>query len=126
MKPEGPLLMVSPQDEHDSPPTDAQPELIDIAITVDEFQKATNLSIERPVRTWAGLRSFVEDRNPVVGFDTKQEDFFWVGALGGAGILSSPCYSQIASYLLKQQPIPTEWQIDLNELGLERFQHAEA
>lgn len=121
IKPEGPLLMVSPMDEHNSAPTDAQPELIDIATTVQEFEEITTIKVERPVRTWAGLRSFVKDRNPVIGFDNDTEDFFWVGAFGGAGILTSPCYSQIASCLLSNKPIPQEWDIEPAELCVERL-----
>ena len=123
IKSEGPLLMVSPMDEHNSPPTDAQPELIDIATTVQEFEEITTVKVERPVRTWAGLRSFVEDRNPVIGFDNAADDFFWVGAFGGAGILTSPCYSQIASCLLTSKPIPQEWEIDPAEVAVERLRN---
>lgn len=123
IKPEGPLLMVSPMDEHNSPPTDAQPELIDIATTVQEFEETTKVEVERPVRTWAGLRSFVEDRNPVIGFDNATDDFFWVGAFGGAGILTSPCYSQIAACLLTSNPIPQEWGIDPVEVSVERLRN---
>ena len=95
-KPEGPVLMVSPEDEHDSAPTDAQPEMLDIAITVDEFQKTTTESVERPERTWAGLRSFAPDRLPVIGFDSEVDNFFWLAAFGGFGILTSPFYAPFA------------------------------
>lgn len=123
IKPEGPLLMVSPMDEHNSAPTDAQPELIDIATTVEEFEETTTVKVERPVRTWAGLRSFVQDRNPVVGFDDAVDDYFWVGAFGGAGILTSPCYSQIVAGLLSNNSIPEEWNITSAELSVERLRN---
>ena len=115
MKPEGNLLMVCPQDEHDSPPTDAQPELIDIAKTVHEFEEATGITVDRPNRSWAGLRSFVPDRNPVIGYADAEQTFFWVGAFGGAGILSSPCYSQIAVRQLLGKSLPAKWNIDPTE-----------
>ena len=124
IKPEGNMLMVSPQDEHDSAPTDAQPELLDIAITVERFEETTTTKVERPARTWAGLRSFVPDRNPVIGYADDEQNFFWVAAFGGAGILSSPCYSHIGAKLLAHEELPSEWAIEPSELGVERLQNA--
>jgi len=122
IKPEGSLLMVSPMDEHDSPPTDAQPEMMDVAITVERFEELTTMSVERPTRTWAGLRSFVSDRNPVIGYGNPERNFFWVAAFGGSGILTSPCYSEVAANLLQDRTVPEHWNIDPNELSPDRLQ----
>jgi len=54
---------------------------------------------------WAGLRSFVSDRSPVVGFDPVQPGFFWHAALGGYGIQTAPALSQLAATLLIQGSI---------------------
>ncbi len=99
-KPEGSLLMVSPADETDSPPCDAQPEDLDVAIILDRLNWCTSLEIERPTSAWAGLRSFVPDAQPVIGFDPHDEQFFWVAALGGFGIQTAPAYSKMAVALL--------------------------
>jgi D-arginine dehydrogenase len=48
---------------------------------------------------WAGLRSFVNDRSPVVGFDPCCPGFFWLAALGGYGIQTAPALSRIAAAL---------------------------
>jgi D-arginine dehydrogenase len=52
------------------------------------------------VRTWAGLRSFVADRSPCVGFDPKQAGFFWHAALGGYGIQTAPALGELAAALV--------------------------
>ena len=102
-KPEGPLLMVSPADATDSPPCDAQPEELDVAVVIDTLNNCTKLDVSRPVNTWAGLRSFVPDAQPVVGFDSVDDQFFWVAALGGFGIQTAPAYSKIAALLVAEE-----------------------
>ncbi|MBT4169948.1 MAG: FAD-binding oxidoreductase [Rhodospirillaceae bacterium] len=77
-RPESGALMGSPADETPMEPCDVQPEELDIAIAVDRLQQATSLEIPRVIRSWAGLRSFVEDKTPVVGFDAKVDGFFWL------------------------------------------------
>ena len=53
-----------------SPPHDVQPEELDIAIGDRPHRDAPRtLKIRRPIRTWAGLRSFVADGDLVGGFD---------------------------------------------------------
>ena len=50
---------------------------------------ATTLSIRRPRRTWAGLRSFVDGGDLAGALDPQAEGFFWVAAQGGYGIQTS-------------------------------------
>ena len=71
IKPEVGQILGSPADETPSLPTDAQPEEMDIAIAVDRIQAATTLQIHRIKNKWAGLRSFVADKNLVVGYDAR-------------------------------------------------------
>ena len=111
-KPEGPLLMVSPADATDSPPCDAQPDDFDVAVVLDTLNRCTTLNVDRPVNTWAGLRSFVADGQPVIGFDTADEQFFWVAALGGFGIQTAPAYARIAANLLTDSNMQSEIEAD--------------
>src|SRR6202012_2533954 len=67
-RPDAGALLLSPGDETPSEPCDAQPEELDIAIAIDRVQSATTLQVQRVRRSWAGLRSFVPDRRPVVGY----------------------------------------------------------
>jgi D-arginine dehydrogenase len=78
IKPDTGLLLVSPADEHPSPATDAQPEELDIAYAVHFAQRALQLQTPHVKNTWAGLRCFVPDRTPVIGFEPECDGFFWL------------------------------------------------
>ena len=67
-KPDAGVLLVSPANEDAVIPQDVQPEELDVAIAVDRVETATTLQIRQVRRKWAGLRSFVTDKSPVVGF----------------------------------------------------------
>ena len=69
-------ILASPADETPSPPCDAQPEEIDVAITVERIEAATTMPVNQINHKWAGLRSFFADRTPVVGFDPSAKGFF--------------------------------------------------
>ena len=108
--------MCSPADETPSPPCDAQPEDLDIAIAVDRLGKATTLEVRRIVSRWAGLRSFVNDHSLVIGPDADLEGFFWVAGQGGYGIQTSPAVARTIAALATGGEIPD----DLLVLGLQR------
>ena len=113
-KPDAGKLLGSPADETASPPCDAQPEEIDVAIAVDRIEQAANFRVQRVLRRWAGLRSFVADKSPVVGFDSELPGFFWLVAQGGYGIQTAPALGRIAAALARGAEIPE----DLRELGV--------
>jgi len=106
-KPESGLLLGSPADETPVVPSDAQPEELDVAIAVDRIQSATNWEIARIPRRWAGLRSFVSDKTPVVGFDPDRSGFFWLAGQGGYGIQTAPALSSVAAALVLGHPLPS-------------------
>jgi D-arginine dehydrogenase len=125
-KPEGGKLLASPADETPSPPCDAQPEELDIAVCVDRLERAISLPVPRIERSWAGLRTFAPDRTPVVGFDTRVPGFFWLAGQGGYGIQTAPALSRVAAALARGQPIPEEFLefgVDVNALSPARLQH---
>ncbi|MEQ8858585.1 MAG: FAD-binding oxidoreductase [Pseudomonadales bacterium] len=99
-KPEAGLLMVSLADETPSAPCDAQPEELDVATMVERFEELTSVSVRRLNRTWAGLRTFLPDRLPAVGFDARADDFFWIVGQGGAGMQTAPALGRVAADLL--------------------------
>lgn len=105
-KPEAGKLLGSPADETPSPPCDAQPEEIDIAVAIDRIDQAADFTVETVERKWAGLRSFVADKTPVVGYDDRVEDFFWLAAQGGYGIQTSPALSRAAAALARRADMP--------------------
>jgi D-arginine dehydrogenase len=105
LKPDAGKLLLSPADETPAEPGDAQPDEMDVAIAVDRLEQATTLIVTRVVRKWAGLRSFVSDRTPVVGYDGRQRGFFWLAALGGYGIQTAPALSRMAAAQVLERPI---------------------
>lgn len=108
VKPEGQQLMVSPADETPVPPSDVQPEELDVAIAVDRYQTLTAKPVTTIGRRWAGLRSLVGDNDPVVGFDTDEPGFFWLAGLGGFGIMTAPGIAKLASALIMKQDLSDE------------------
>ncbi len=107
-KPDAGLLLLSPADEHPSPPCDVQPEELDVAIAVDRFEQATESTVRRVRRRWAGLRVFTPDRSPVVGFDPAAPGFFWLVGQGGYGIQTAPALGRFAALLAAGRPPPED------------------
>ncbi|WP_146347308.1 NAD(P)/FAD-dependent oxidoreductase [Phaeobacter marinintestinus] len=108
MKPDAGNLLISPADETLSPPCDAQPEELDIAICVDRIEKAINLQVRRIDHKWAGLRSFFPDKLPAVGYDANAEGFFWLAGQGGYGIQTAPAMARSAAALAMRQDLPQD------------------
>jgi D-arginine dehydrogenase len=99
-KPLSGKLMISPADETLSPPCDAHPEELDVAIAVERFEQLSRFAVRRVTHRWAGLRTFAPDRNPVVGYDAVAPSFFWVAGQGGVGVQTAPIVAQLAADLL--------------------------
>jgi D-arginine dehydrogenase len=89
-------------------PHDVVAEELDVATGIHHIEAATVLAIRRPLRTWAGLRSFVPDGELVIGWDPGCQGLFWVAGQGGYGIQSAPGASALAASLLLGQPLPEE------------------
>ena len=107
-KPDAGRVLGSPADEIPSEPCDAYPEELDIAIGADRIMQATSLEIRHIRNKWAGLRSFVRDRQPVAGFDVAAPGFFWVAGQGGAGIMIAPALGAVTAALAAGEPLPGE------------------
>ena len=105
-KPEVGQFLGSLADETPSPPCDAQPEEIDIATAVDRIETATTLKIRRIKNKWAGLRSFVADKNLVVGYDPAVEGLFWLAGQGGYGIQTGESAGRLAASLALGRGMP--------------------
>lgn len=108
LKPESGRLLISPADETPSPPCDAQPEELDIAVCVHRIETAFDLSVRQIESKWAGLRSFVADKSPVCGYDPDLPGFFWLAGQGGYGIQSAPGLSRTAAALVLQRGVPSD------------------
>jgi D-arginine dehydrogenase len=101
-------LLISPADETPSPPCDSQPDELDIARCIDRIQSVTRLRINRLVSKRAGLRTFVHDKTPVVGFADDVDGFFWLAGQGGYGIQTSPALARMTVALAGGGEMPDE------------------
>ena len=82
----GPAVAGSPANADPMEPHDVAPEELDIAIGIDRIQQATTMQIRCPIRTWAGLRSFVPDGELVIGWDRQAREPSPFG-LAGPGVM---------------------------------------
>ena len=100
LKPEGGMLMASPGDATPSEPHDAWPDDMDIAELADWIERETTIKITKIEHSLAGLRSFVTDEAPVVGYDTEVPNFFWLAGQGGFGIMMAPALANLTTELI--------------------------
>jgi D-arginine dehydrogenase len=114
-KPDARRLLVSPCDETPSEPCNAAPEDYDVAVAVDELERATTIRVAHVPHRWAGLRSFVADRTPVVGPDPQIEGLVWLAAQGGYGIQTAPALARLCRALTIGEGVPS----DLAAFGLD-------
>ncbi len=114
LKPEGVQLLASPCDETPSPPCDPTPDDLGVALAAERIERATTLEIRAIRRHWAGLRSFVPDRGPVIGMDPERAGFFWLAGQGGFGIMTSSGAARAAASLIVDGLLPS----DLEASGL--------
>jgi D-arginine dehydrogenase len=98
-KPEAGKLFVSPADEDPVEPHDAWPEDMVLAEGLARYQQAVTVPVTRVEKSWAGLRSFVPDRTPVVGFEPRAEGFFWLAGQGGYGMQTAPALAALSADL---------------------------
>ena len=112
-RPESPGMLVCPQDETPSDAMDAFAHELDVARVIEEYQKVNEHGVERVLKTWAGLRTFAEDRKPLIGYDKESPSFFWLAGQGGFGVQTSPGLGRLASELiLNREAVPPN--IDVN------------
>ncbi len=105
-KPDAGLLLGSPANAEPVLPHDVQAEDLDIALAIDRIERVTTMRIERPMRPWAGLRTFAADGGLVGGFDDRVTGFFWVAALGGYGIQTSAAMGEACAQLVRGRALP--------------------
>ncbi len=94
-------------------PCDVQPEELDIAITAQEVEKYTRMEVNRVAQSWAGLRTFTPNHQPVVDYDPALSGFVWLVGQGGWGVLTSPALGRCCAGVVSGRGIPS----DLMDLG---------
>jgi D-arginine dehydrogenase len=107
-KPDAGRLLASPADETPVEPHDAWADEMDVAVCIERVQAAADIPVQRIVRSWAGLRSFVADRAPVIGYDAAAPGFFWLAGQGGYGVQTAPAAARTAAALARGQDLPAD------------------
>lgn len=125
-KPDAGRLLVSPADETPSPPCDAQPEELDIAIAIDRLEALTTVKVGRVAHKWAGLRTFLPDKAPAVGPDPEVDGFYWLVGQGGYGIQTAPAMARVAAAMLLDRTVEPALEPWIPTLSPSRFRAATA
>jgi D-arginine dehydrogenase len=106
LKPDAGKVLASPADESLSAPCDSQPEEIDVAYAAHYAETALQMQVRKVDHSWSGLRSFVSDRTPVIGYCEKTPGFFWLAGQGGYGIQTAPAAAKLAASLVLNRGVP--------------------
>jgi D-arginine dehydrogenase len=101
-------VIVSPADEIPDKPRDVRPEEVDIAGAIEVVNEFTTLGLRSVRKAWAGLRSFVADRSPVVGARADEPGFFWFAGQGGYGIQMAPALARAGASVLVDSRVPPD------------------
>jgi D-arginine dehydrogenase len=123
-KADGPRLLVSPADETPAEPGDARPDELDVALALERVEEVTGLGLRSVATSWAGLRSFVPDRRPVVGAWDEHPGFWFVAGQGGSGIETAPALSVLAAAVITRTAPPTDILVDPALLAPARLRSA--
>jgi D-arginine dehydrogenase len=106
IKPEAGRLMACPGDATPSAPCDARPEEIDVATAAWMAGEVMGCEIRRLGASWAGLRTYAPDQQPVAGWDATVDGLFWLAGLGGGGLMTAPALSAAAAGILESGEAP--------------------
>ncbi len=107
-KPEGPQFLASLAEETPMEPHDVRHEEADVALAIERIESATTLHIRSVRSAWAGLRSFVPDRHPVIGPEPDLPGFHWLAGQGGFGIMTSPAAARALAGLVVDGRLPAD------------------
>lgn len=114
-------VLISPADETPSPPCDARPEDVDIALALEAVDAATTLGLRSVRSAWAGLRTFAPDRSPVLGPDPDVPDFVWSAGQGGYGIQMAPALARTVASLTLAGAVPDDVPLVGDQVTAARF-----
>ncbi|MBL4810981.1 MAG: FAD-binding oxidoreductase [Rhodobacteraceae bacterium] len=124
IKPEAGKFMASPGDATPTDPQDVQPDEMDVAVLADWIMRETLIPVRRIEHSWAGLRTFASDENPVVGHDPELANFVWHSGQGGYGIMMAPALAKAVAALCFDTQLPADFLacgISIADLGPARL-----
>ncbi|MGH3476416.1 MAG: NAD(P)/FAD-dependent oxidoreductase [Pseudonocardiaceae bacterium] len=120
-KAEGENLLLSPGDETPVEPGDVRPDPLDVAVALERVEAVTGLGLRSVQSSWAGLRSFVADRDPVVGAWPQHPGFHFFAGQGGSGIESAPALAALGAAAVLGSSPPPDIPFDLAALAPTRL-----
>jgi D-arginine dehydrogenase len=106
-KPDASRLLVSPADEEPSSPGAVYADDLTVALAIERIERVLDFEVRRVSHSWAGLRTFAPDREPVIGYDARVPGLFWCAGQGGYGIQSAAACAQLAAALARGEAVPT-------------------
>ena len=83
-----------------------------MALALERVEEVTGLGLRSVVTSWAGLRTFVPDRRPVVGALPDHPGFWFVAGQGGSGIETAPALSALAAAVVTGSAPPADVPVD--------------
>lgn len=111
-KAKGKHLLFSPGDETPVSPGDVRPDPLDVAVALERVEAVTGLELHSVQSSWAGLRSFVADRTPVVGAWPQHPGFHFFTGQGGSGIESAPALATLGAAAILGGSAPPDVPLD--------------
>lgn len=123
-KPQQGHFMGSLAEETPMEPHDVGVEEADVALAIERIEAATSLRIPHVSTTWAGLRTFTQDRFPAIGFEPGHRGFFWLVGQGGYGIMTAPAAARTAAALVADHRVPSDVAhngLDIDDIDPARF-----
>jgi len=123
-KPDAGRVLGSLAEEAAAAPGDIQADDLDVAVAVDRIERVLDFPIRRVGRSWAGLRTFAPDRDPLSGFEPEAPGFYWHAGLGGFGIQTAAALSAFAAAMISGASPPAAYAdlaFDARRLGVERL-----
>jgi D-arginine dehydrogenase len=120
-KPEGEHLLLSPGDETPVEPGDVRPDPLDVARALERVERLSGLGLRSVQSSWAGLRSFVPDRLPVLGARPEHPGFHFFAGQGGSGIETSPALAALGAAVVTGERPPADVPVEPAELSPRRL-----
>lgn len=102
---------------------DCTPDELAQAVCVDRLERASALRPQRISQSWAGLRTFAEDREFVLGLG--EQDVMWVAGLGGYGIQTALGNARYIAGLVHRGVVPedlSDYGVNAHALSPKRFE----
>ena len=99
-KPDAGKWIISPSDEDPVEAHDAWADDMVLAEGLARYAEMVSEPVTRLETSWAGLRTFAPDSALVIGRDSVDPSFFWLGGQGGYGFQTAPAASRLVADLI--------------------------